>query len=145
MCLQLFQLTCKCGHLHLRRKRKGEMEGGRKRGERRGAAASASTKPGPRAVGVTLLLVTRQAHIQNQKSYRGIKDLFSLTPTEKKRKKKEVFSIIFFLEQTVFHLWGYYLLHCRAAQWAGFPYNLCLSFWLFNTSSQTHLVLFKKN
>lgn len=87
MCLQLFQLTCKCGHLHLRRKRKGEMEGGRKRGERRGAAASASTKPGPRAVGVTLLLVTRQAHIQNQKSYRGIKDLFSLTPTEKKKRR----------------------------------------------------------
>lgn len=86
MCLQLFQLTCKCGHLHLRRKRKGEMEGGRKRGERRGAAASAGTKPGPRAVGVTLLLVTRQAHIQNLKSCRGIKDLFYPTPTEKKKK-----------------------------------------------------------
>lgn len=85
MCLQLFQLTCKCGHLHLRRKRKGEMEGGRKRGERRGAAASAGTKPGPRAVGVTLLLVTRQAHIQNLKSCRGIKDLFYPTPTEKKK------------------------------------------------------------
>lgn len=114
MCLQLFQLTCKCGHLHLRRKRKGEMEGGRKRGERRGAAASAGTKPGPRAVGVTLLLVTRQAHIQNLKSCRGIKDLFYPTPTEKKN--RQVFSTVFFLEQAVFHLWGYYLLHCRAAQ-----------------------------
>lgn len=146
MCLQLFQLTCKCGHLHLRRKRKGEIEGGRKKRERRGTTANASTKPGPRAVGVTLLLVTRQAHIQNQKSYQRIKDLFSPRPTEKKKKKRirKIFSTAFFLEQAVFHLWGYYLLHCRFVQWAGFPYNFSLSFLLFNTSSQTHLVLLKK-
>lgn len=28
MCLQLFQLTCKCGHLHLRRTREGELREG---------------------------------------------------------------------------------------------------------------------
>lgn len=36
--------------------------------------------------------------------------------THRKKKNRQVFSTVFFLEQAVFHLWGYYLLHCRAAQ-----------------------------
>lgn len=39
MHLQLFQLTCKCGHLHLGRERRGERQARRSRAKERGSSA----------------------------------------------------------------------------------------------------------
>lgn len=123
MYLQLFQLTCKCGHLHLRRKRKEEIEGGRESRERRGATAKPGTKPRPSTVGTTLLPLTRQAQIQNQKKLLKNKGPF-LPQTQ--ATKKSTLSKAFILEHSAFYIWGYYLLHCRPVQQAGIPYKFKL-------------------
>lgn len=88
MCLQLFQLTCKCGHLHLRRKRKGEIEGGRKRREER---SSHQRQHKAQALSSRNDLAPHDqtsAYLKSEKLLKN-KGLFSPRPTEKKNKKEK--------------------------------------------------------
>lgn len=128
MCLQLFQLTCKCGHLHLRRKkkkRKEEIEGGTEREkERRQATARAVAKHGPNTVGMTLFLVTGWAHIQNQEKFLKKKRTFSPLASPKRERRWRGLGVslslllslphAFILEHSALTpLCGYCWLHCR--------------------------------
>ena len=55
MHLQLFQLTCKCGHLHLESKRRGERRRRSREKRERPQPPSGSTKPAPGLRQMTLL------------------------------------------------------------------------------------------
>lgn len=64
MHLQLFQLTCKCGHLHLGRKRRGQT-GAEQEGRGR-ATLGSTTNTLPDIQPVTLLLQARQTRPQRR-------------------------------------------------------------------------------
>lgn len=142
MCLQLFQLTCKCGHLHLRRERKGEIEGGRKRREERSSrqgqhkARAPSSRNDLAPYDQTSTCLKSEKLLKNKRAF--------LPQTHRKNQiKSNLFHCLFSRAGWLSPL-GLLFTALQVCPMNSFPYNFCLSSLLFNTSSQPHLVLFFK-